>query len=95
MLQQSGRRPFLKALEKMRGFYAALGVDIFKDAVSLPGVSLQYLLRGTLSKFGSPKLYPSEREANAMLRGAVVGGLSLVFAGKHEAEKNSDKFTQI
>ena len=33
--------PFLEALETMRGFYANL--DIFKDAVSLPGVSLKYL----------------------------------------------------
>ena len=30
--------PFLEALETMRGFYANLGIDIFKDAVSLPGV---------------------------------------------------------
>ena len=29
--------PFLEALEKMRGFYTALGIDIFKDAVSLLG----------------------------------------------------------
>jgi len=32
--------PFLEALEIMRGFYANLGIDFFKDAVSLPGVSL-------------------------------------------------------
>ena len=31
---------FLEALEKMRGFYSDIGVDIFKDAGSLPGVSL-------------------------------------------------------
>lgn len=40
--------PFLEALVKMRDFYTDLGVDIFKDAVSLPGVSKQYILRGTL-----------------------------------------------
>ena len=28
--------PFLEALEKMRGSYSDLGVNIFKDAVSLP-----------------------------------------------------------
>ena len=39
---------FLKALEKMRRFYSGFDVDIFKDAVSLPGVSLQYLLRRML-----------------------------------------------
>ena len=37
---------FLEALVKMRDFHTGLGVDIFKDAVSLPGVSMQYILRG-------------------------------------------------
>lgn len=44
--------PFFEALEAMRGFYTELGIDIFKDAVSLPSVSLKYLLRGTLG--GNP-----------------------------------------
>ena len=34
--------PFLEALQKMKEFYTSLGVDIFKDAVSLPGVSQQH-----------------------------------------------------
>ena len=29
--------PFLEALESIQGFYTRLGIDIFKDAVSLPG----------------------------------------------------------
>ena len=40
--------PGLEALDKMRAFYTEKGVDILKDAVSLPGVSLHYLLRGTI-----------------------------------------------
>ena len=40
--------PFLEALQKMKEFYTNLGVDIFKDAVSLSGVSKQYILRKTL-----------------------------------------------
>ena len=79
--------PFLEALEKMRGFYTDLGIDIFKDAVSLPGVSLQYLLRGTLGKFDVQELYAPEREAFGMLKGAIVGGPSLILTRKHEAEK--------
>ena len=35
--------PGLEALQKMRAFYAEKGIDILKDAVSLPGVSLDYL----------------------------------------------------
>ena len=38
--------PGLEALEKMRAFYTDKGIDILKDAVSIPGVSLHYLLSG-------------------------------------------------
>ena len=69
----------------MRAFYTGLGVDIFKDAVSLPGVSMQYILRGTLRGCNAPELYAPGSEAYAMLKGAVVGGPSLVFPCKHVA----------
>ena len=35
------------ALEKMRDFYAEKEIDILKDAVSIPGVSMHYLLKGS------------------------------------------------
>ena len=73
------------ALVKMRDFYTGLGVDIFKDAVSLPGVSMQYILRGTLSGRNASELYAPNLEAYTMLKGAVVGGPSLVFTRKHVA----------
>ena len=36
--------PSLEALERMRSFYTEKGIDILKDAVSIPGVNLHYLL---------------------------------------------------
>jgi len=36
--------PSLEAVEKMRNFYTEKGIDILKGAVSIPGVSLHYLL---------------------------------------------------
>ena len=33
--------PFLETLEKMKRFYTKLGIDIFKDAVSLRGLAFQ------------------------------------------------------
>ena len=47
--------PFLETLEKMKAFYTKLGIDIFKDAVSLRGVSMQYILRGTLRRRNPPE----------------------------------------
>ena len=42
--------PLLDALESTRDFYTALGILLFKDALSLPGDSMKYLLRGTLNQ---------------------------------------------
>ena len=80
--------PFLQALQKMKEFYTTLGVDIFKDAGSLPGVSQQYILRKTLKGrkgYKPPELYAPNKEAYDMLKAAVVGGPSLVFTRKHVA----------
>ena len=74
--------PGLEALEKMRAFYSDKGIDILKDAVSIPGVSLHYLLRGCVER--SADLYSPCKEAYEMLKAAVVGGPSLVFTREHE-----------
>ena len=79
--------PFLEALNKMKSFYSDRGIDILKDAVSLPGVSLQYLMRGTLSAKNPPELYSPSKEAYEMLKASVVGGPSIVFTRLHEAGK--------
>ena len=79
---------FLEALQKMKEFYTALGIDILKDAVSLPGVSEKYILRKTLQPrwgYKPPELYSPNKEAYAMLKAAVVGGPSLVFTRRHVA----------
>ena len=75
--------PGLEALEKMRSFYTEKGIDILKDAVSIPGVSLHYLLRGAVER--GADLYSPSKEAYEMLKEAVVGGPSLVFTRYHEA----------
>ena len=80
--------PFLEALQKMKEFYTTLGIDILKDAVSLPGVSEKYILRKTLQPrwgYKPPELYSPNKEAYAMLKAAVVGGPSLVFTRRHVA----------
>ena len=69
--------PGLEALEKMRAFYTDKGIDILKDAVSIPGVSLHYLLRRCVER--GADLYSPCKEAYDMLKEAVVGGPSLVF----------------
>ena len=58
--------PFLETIEKMKAFYTDIGVDIFKDAVSLPGVLMKYILRSTSRDFNAPELYAPELYAPAL-----------------------------
>ena len=65
--------PGLEALEKMRVLYTEKGIDILKDVVSVPGVSLHYLLRGTIER--GADLYSPCKEAYDMLKKRNGGGL--------------------
>ena len=60
--------PGLEALEKMRGFYAEKEIDILKDAVSIPGVSFQYLLRGAVERGACCSLGAKKRSLRAVER---------------------------
>ena len=73
--------PFIEALDIMKAFYGERGIDICKDAVSLPGVALQCLLRGTAEN----KLYAPSKKAYDHLKAAISGGPSIVFTRYHEA----------
>lgn len=77
----------------MRAFYTEKWIDILKDAVSIPGVSLHYLLRGAVER--GADLWSPGKEAYEMLKGAVVGGSSLVFTRYHEAGVNKLRPHQI
>ena len=75
--------PGLEALEMMRAFYTEKGIDILKDEVSLPGVNLHYLLRGTIER--GADLYAPGKKAYDMLKNAIVGGPNIVIKCRHEA----------
>ena len=85
--------PGLEALQKMKNFYTEKGIDIMKDAVSIPGVSLHYLLKGAIDR--NADLYSPCKEAYNMLKEAVVGGPSLVFTRYHEVGKTRIRSHQI
>ena len=85
--------PGLEALEKMRNFYTEKEIDIMKDAVSIPGVSLHYLLKGAIDR--NAELYSPSKEAYEMLKEAVVGSPSLVFTRIHEVGKTRIRSHQI
>ena len=66
----------------MRAFYTEKGIDILKHAVSISGLRLYYPLRRALER--GAELHSPPKEAYEMLKGAVVGGPSIVFTRYHE-----------
>ena len=69
--------PGSEVLEKMRAFYAEKGIDILKDTLSIPRVSLHYLLKGSIER--GVEVYSQGKEAYEMLKGAVVGRRGILF----------------
>ena len=49
--------PFIEAFRKMAGQYYLDKIDICKDAVSIPGISVTYVLRKSLKKNKKLELY--------------------------------------
>ena len=51
--------PFIEALEKTREQYYKDEIDLLKDAVSIPGISMMYVLNESLKrkKYGEPDLF--------------------------------------
>jgi hypothetical protein len=91
--------PFSDALERQVDFYEGLGVDMFKDAISVPGVTLRYLFK-TLPKDVSFSLCSKrEQDLHNTIRKNIVGGPSIIFHRYHEKDQtfvrgNSQKAVQ-
>ena len=75
--------PFLEALEKQFSFYSQLGVDMFKDGISVPGLTLKYLFKTSRSTFC---LYDTKNsDLHDLIKSNNVGGPSIIFHCYHEA----------
>jgi G:T-mismatch repair DNA endonuclease (very short patch repair protein) len=69
--------PFLTALENQVAVYNAMGLDMLKDAVTLPGLSLRYSMKdlgGVFYTLGGPTA-----DLAALIRKQVVGGPAIAF----------------
>ena len=79
--------PFLEAVEKMSAFWQERKMDMFKDGISVPGLTLKYLFSFldeqtyfSLFDQGNSDLYHLIKDNN-------TGGPSIIFHRYHEAGK--------
>ena len=78
--------PFADCLQKEINKYVPFGIDICKDAVSIPGVSLRYLINQS-----EKVLYAPTNPVYKLLKKGMIGGLSIVFCRYAEAGKSRIK----
>ena len=76
-------KPFIKALEKQMAYNRGLGMDLFIDAISLPGLTEQHLHNtappGTFFTLFSDR----DKELHRSLQAGVVGGPAITFTRHH------------
>ena len=78
--------PFVTAVEKMQNFYFDKHIDLFKVAVSVPGVARSMLYKTAADagvSFSSVR--PGDEDMYYLIKQNIVGGPSLIFTRDHEA----------
>ncbi|RUS83075.1 hypothetical protein EGW08_009161 [Elysia chlorotica] len=81
-------RPFIEALEKQCNFYKTLGLDMLKDAVSVPGLTLRYLFKTMPQSHFFSLIREKDKDLHEELRKQIVGGPSIIFHRYHEKGKS-------
>ena len=73
--------PFLVGIDKLWNFYKELGVDMFKEGISVPGIAMRLEFKDLQNTFFA--LF--KEEITHLFRNNIVGGPSLLFHRHHKA----------
>ena len=78
-------QPFLSAIAEQTKFYQERGIDMFKDGIGVPGLTLRYLFKTLPSEDVYFSLFSdTEADIHTLLRENLVGGPSIIFERYHE-----------
>ena len=81
-------KPFLTALERQVQIYQNLGIDLLKDGISVPGITLKYLFQTLEDNQTYFSLFnEAQKDLHSLLRQNMTGGPSIVFHRYHEKGK--------
>ena len=76
--------PFLQAIDRQFAFYEQQGIDMFKQGISVPGLTLLYLFNDLPEKTYFTIFNEKNKDLHHLVKDNVVGGASLVFHRYHE-----------
>ena len=76
--------PFLQAIDKQFAFYQQRGIDMFKQGISVPGLTLLYLFNDLPEKTYFTIFNEKNKDLHHLVKDHVVGGVSPIFHRYHE-----------
>ena len=85
-------QPFLEAIEKQFSVYKSKGLDMFKQAVSVPSLATKWLFKESNTKeFSIPLIPKNHSDLYGTIRNNIVGGPAIIFHRYHEKDITSIK----
>ena len=78
--------PFLEAISKQFAVYRDRGIDMFKDGISVPGLTLLYLFKDLPSKTYFTIFNQTNRDLHKLVKDNIVGGPAIIFHRYHEKD---------
>ena len=78
--------PLLEALDKQFAFYKQQNIDMFKDGVSVPGLTLLYLFNELLSNTFFTVFNQTNSDLHLLVKDNIVGGPAIIFHRYHEKD---------
>ena len=78
--------PFLDAIAKQFTFYCDRGIDMFKDGISVPGLSLLYLFSNLPNDTYFTVFNRTNSDAHKLVKDNIVGGPAIIFHRYHEKD---------
>ena len=76
--------PFLQAIRRQFTFYEQRGIDMFKQGISVPGLTLLYLFNDLPEKTYFTIFNEKNKDLHQLVKDGIVGGPSIVFQRYHE-----------
>jgi hypothetical protein len=86
--------PFLEAIEKMSEFWEERSIDMFKDGVSVPGLTMKYLFSNVAGSYFS-LFSEKDNDLYYTMKDNNVGGPSIIFNRYHEKDKTNIRIVEM
>ena len=78
--------PFLDAIDKQFAFYKQQNIDMFKDGVSVPGLTMLYLFNEFPSNTFFTVFNQTNSDLHLLVKDNIVGGPAIIFHRYHEKD---------